>query len=205
VSIKTILDRVCYEAGLPSQNGYAANTGRTAKELIVHAHEAGEEIMQRAEWSKLWQETSINAGTSIILPDDFHRLVRGGAVIREGDNYQSAPYAAVKSADIWNALKAGGATEDLFFARNGALELLAAPLLGESITAHYICKNWLDGPAGRAFQIASDDDAPLFSDILMAKGVLWRFKRAKGLKADDIMGEFEAEFKRELAADRGYM
>lgn len=51
--------------------------------------------------------------------------------------------------------------------------------------------------------LTADDDRTLFPERLLAKGILWRWKRQKGLPFDDSLAEFEADLLQEINADRG--
>lgn len=51
--------------------------------------------------------------------------------------------------------------------------------------------------------MTADDDTTLFPERLLVKGVIWRWKRQKGLPYEDNLAEFEADLVQEINADRG--
>lgn len=196
--IGEILTRVCELGNLVTPASFTGSTDSTAKMLLAHAVETGEEITRRAEWSKLFRSQAIAASaSSIALPDDFHRMIKGGSIVLGGTSY--GPVLPVKSMDQWQFLSVVPSTQRFFFISNGSV--LFSPAIGaDGATMHYVSRYWItDGTD----EITSDENEPVFSGELMALGVLWRYKRAKGAQFADTASEFEAELARELAADRG--
>lgn len=84
------------------------------------------------------------------------------------------------------------------------LLLLSPASAGPGTIIDYVSKNWVLGdPFEQRDTLKADDDRPLFAERLLAKGILWRWKRQKGLAYDDSLAEFEADLIQEINADRG--
>jgi hypothetical protein len=78
----------------------------------------------------------------------------------------------------------------------------AASAVGATID--YLSKNWVLGdPYEERDVFRADDDTTLFPERLLAKGLIWRWKRQKGLPFEDNLAEFEADLLQEINADRG--
>ena len=200
MTLLSTMNRVAAQASLPTLTIVKTNTARTATELLQLAYEAGEEIARRAEWSNLYKEATIASGsTSYALPDDFHRLIQGGAIVLNDAN--KTPLIPVKSADIWSAMVANATTQPYFFIKSGYVEFASA--LTSSATIRYISSKWILSGTSSLNAYSTDGDTARFSESLLALGILWRYKRVKGLRYDDLQSEFEAELAREIAADRG--
>lgn len=198
MSLLSIVNRVAYQASLPTFRRVKSNTDRTAQELLTMAHEAGEEITRRAEWSMLYDSDTVLSGeTSKVLPDNFHRLVEGGAVLLA----DGSPVMPVKAADQWRILSAVPSANPHFFLTGGTIAF--SPALSSVATVHYVSKNWIQSNTSFVDEFVTDDDTTVFTEPLLALGILWRYRRAKGLPYEDILAEFEAELDREIKADRG--
>lgn len=204
MSLLTAINRTCAQAGLPTFDafysvvGSAASQGRTATELLALAHEAGEEITRRAEWSQLYNSTTSAIGVSTVaLPSDFHRLIQGNAIYTRN----GSPVMPVRSFDAWTVISGTPSSQMHYFIQNGLINF--APALRNPVTIRYISKNWILNGSTPTDAFSDDDDTTRFTDTLLSLGVLWRYKRAKGLAYADSQAEFEAELSREIMADRG--
>ena len=198
MNFKAIFDRVVLQAGLPVLGTYAGNTNRTALELVLHCTEAAEELIRRAEWSMLYSEQAVASGeSSLTLPVDFHRLVSGRAIHLSATPF--TPILPVPAADAWQLIKAMPSSQPYFFIKSGAIEF--SPALTADAVVRYISAWWIDTKSSD--EIPDDTQEPDFSGSLLSLGTLWRYKRAKGIAHEDTLAEFEAEFAREIAADRG--
>lgn len=71
-------------------------------------------------------------------------------------------------------------------------------MAGEA-TVHYVSRNW----AGTKDQADQNGDTFVFPDRLMETGIVYRWRRQKGLPYDDQIAEHEAEIESALRADRG--
>ena len=197
MTLSDILDRVCLQAGIGIPSAYASSSDRTAKELVLHAQEAGEEITRRAEWSKMYREEDIAAdATSHPVPADFHRLIMGGAITLKTSYL---PILPVRGADQWAFVQEIPSLQRFFFIKSGAF-LFSPAVSAAGATLRYVSKNWIvDGSDA----LIADTNEPVFSGSLLALGTLWRYKRSKGLPYEDSHAEFEAELAREIVSDRG--
>ena len=202
MSLLTLMRRVSLQSSLPVFDTIVSNTDRTVIELLNAAHEAGEEITRRAEWSMLYAEDTVPAlATSRTLPTGFHRLIQGGAI-----SYAASPFTPilpVKAADVWLAISNAPSAQPYYFIKSGAIRFSPAIPTGGALV-RYVTGNWISSNGSPVSTFATDADTPYFTEPLLALGTLWRYKRMKGLQFDDIEAEFEAELAREIAADRGF-
>lgn len=174
----------------------------TILEVLALANQTGEELMRRGEWSRLYQEQAVGATQSAIaLPADFHRLIQGGAVMEGGAS--TSFIRGATSSDQWRLLKKSTSTQPYFFINGGSIEFYPDTTANGANVA-YVSKYWVKPVTGpNKIEFTSDDDIALFSEELMVKGVVWRWRRNKGLDYQDQLAEFEADFVTELKADRG--
>lgn len=198
MSLLDIANRVAYQASLATFRRVHSNNDRTAQEILAMAQEAGEEIARRAEWSKMYKEDAVSSGeTYKAIPSDFHRLIQGGAITLA----TGRPVMPVKGADQWRFLSAVPSTSPHYFIK--ASQFLFSPALSSAATIAYVSKNWVLSNTSELDAFATDDDTVQFPEPLLALGILWRYRRSKGLQYEDIEAEFEAELAREIRADRG--
>lgn len=202
MSILDVVNRVAVQAGIPEFYVFMTNTGRTAREILTHAHEAGEEITRRAEWKDLYTNTTVVASaSSLTLPSDFQRLVDGAPIIRTATPF--TPFTPVQSRGQWATVSNVSSSSVQFYFVDGSVIRFAPAIPTGGATVFYIKKNWIttSGTATDAF--ANDADTIAFPEPLLALGILWRYRRAKGLTYADAQAEFEAEFAREIKFNRG--
>jgi hypothetical protein len=181
-----------------------SNTDQTAIDLLLHCHEAGDEIRGRAEWSKLYRELIVAAAaTSVTLPSDFHRLIQGGPITRNSADY--IPILPVRSADAWRFLEGQASAQPYYFIGNGQIKF--SPALNSSgAMVRYISKNWIHAAnvsTSTQTTFNLDSDVADLPETLLIIGTAWRFKRAKGRPYQDLLDEFETVFAREIRFDRG--
>lgn len=201
MTVLTLLNRVALQAGVPEFNSVISTTSRTAKEMLVHLHEAGEEVTRRAEWQALYKSMSLAAGlTTVAFPSDAHRLVSGAAIVCAATPF--IPFTPVRSIDQFSIVSAQPSSSPFYFVSGGQIAFAPAVPAGGAVL-RYISQNWITSGISDTATISLDGDVPKLSEPLLALGVLWRYKRAKGLGYDDVLSEFEAELAREILADRG--
>ena len=152
-------------------------------------NESGKEIATRKDWPELRKSYTLtgNGTPAINLPSDYSRMVKGWSVTVSGN-----PVRGSLSDEEFNRLVPIEGVPRYYRSSGSTIELW--PYLGTGITASIIYQtvNWLDGDR---FEIIADDARPLFSDELLRKGAMWRWRRAKGQDFTDWLAEFEGDFK----------
>ena len=201
LTIRNIVNRyVCPLASLPVFDSLMSNNEQTAIDIKAAARTAGEEIARRAEWQAMYKSTTAVLGdASKTLPDDYHRLIRGNAVQFSASPWTPVPY--IRAADIWSHARVNPSSQPYFSVKNNLLIFI--PALTADVVIRYISKNWAINGSTEIDELTSDDDVPLFSSQLLGLGILWRYRRAKGLAYQDLVDEFEARLDVEVKADRG--
>uniref|UniRef100_UPI0005B4F2DA phage adaptor protein n=1 Tax=Rhizobium fredii TaxID=380 RepID=UPI0005B4F2DA len=162
------------------------------------AQEAGDEIARRADWQKTLKSLTVTASPEN-FPSNFQRLTPGGAV-RKSDGTFIRP---VTNSGQWAVIVGVPSTTPYFFMKGGQF-LFSPTSAAVSAVIDYVSKNWvLNDPAGEQAIFSADDDTTLFPERLLVKGIVWRWKRQKGLAFEDNLAEFEADLAQEINADRG--
>lgn len=200
MTILEIAKAAAKNVGVAPFDAVVANTDQDALEIVQFSTDACREIARRVDWGQMQQSTTLTGdGTAKVhsLPSDFARLQQGTSVI-----YSSAPLRGGLSADEWNALPATAGTPRFFRLRGTEMEFW--PYLADAATAtvHYQSKNWNATANSAAW--ASDSDVPVIPDELVLLGVIWRWRRHKGMDYQDHQAEYEVALN-DLASfdDRG--
>jgi hypothetical protein len=157
--------------------------------LLRCLNEAGKEIATRNDWPELRKSYNLTGygGPVFSLPSDYSRMVKGWALTVAGNSVRGS-----LSDEEFNRLVPIAGDARFYRASSTTIELWPYPNVGVTIPMLYQTVNWLDGDRS---EIIADDARPLFSDELLRKGALWRWRRAKGQDFTDWLAEFEADFK----------
>ncbi|MCA1440317.1 hypothetical protein I6F07_08850 [Ensifer sp. IC4062] len=169
-----------------------------AQTMVALAEEAGAEIARRADWKRMLKTHTVSASPELV-PADYQRLAPGGSV-RAADGRFFRP---VTNGGQW-AVIAGVASGEPYCHLSGKTMLFSPAASAAGATIDYVSKNWVLGdPYEERDTFRADDDTTLFPERLLKKGLIWRWKRQKGLSFEDNLAEFEADLLQEINADRG--
>jgi len=207
-----ILD-ICQNAaracGFGSPAQIVGSTDKTAMQLLSLANREGEFLSTQKDWSELKSEHTFQLATAdqeYTLPDDFRWIIPGTTYDRDNDRIVLNPV----SSQEWQYLKAwtsiGGLTRRARIRAN-QLEFeqtITASDNGKTIAFEYLSSYWAQtssGTAKRRFTL--DTDIFRLDDELMTLGIIWRFRRAKGLGFEDERAEYLSQLNIHKSADGG--
>lgn len=209
MSLLTMIARVCNAPGVglpvPAQVVGSADAG--VLELLELANQEGEELARRADWPVLIAEqvftTIASAAQAGAIPADFQRFVNGTWFNRTTSRKLVGPL----TPEQWQRLQANGANgvATQAFRRRG-LSLLIAPTppAGQSIAFEYLSKNWCQSSGGTGQSAwAADSDSGVLEERLMALGIIWRWRKAKGFSFSDALDTYNGEVEKEAARAPG--
>jgi hypothetical protein len=198
MTLLTVINEVCDVVSLDRFDSVYGTNDPNAQTMVALAEEAGGEIARRADWRRMLKTLPVSASPEL-LPSDYQRLAPGGAV-RMADG---RCFRLVTNDAQWAVIAAVAPSEPYCHLRGKEMRLSpAASAVGATID--YLSKNWVLGdPYEERDVFRADDDTTLFPERLLAKGLIWRWKRQKGLPFEDNLAEFEADLLQEINADRG--
>ncbi|OHV77973.1 hypothetical protein [Ensifer sp. LCM 4579] len=198
MTLLTVVNAACDIVSLDRFDSVYGTNDPNAQTMVALAQEAGGEIARRADWRRLVKSLAVSASPEL-LPSDYQRLAPGGAV-RSADG---GCIRLVTNDAQWAVVAAVG-SEALYCHLRGKEMLFSPAAAAAGATIDYLSKNWVLGdPYEERDLFRADDDTMLFPERLLAKGLIWRWKRQKGLPFEDHLAEFEAELLQEINADRG--
>lgn len=198
MTLLTVINGVCDIVSLDRFDSVYGTNDPNAQTMVALAQEAGGEIARRADWRRLLKSLAVSASPEL-LPSDYQRLAPGGAV-RGADG--GCVRLVINDAQ-WAVVAAVGSQAPYCHLRGK--EMLFSPAASAAgATIDYLSRNWVLGdPYEERDVFRADDDTTLFPERLLAKGLIWRWKRQKGLPFEDNLAEFEADLLQEINADRG--
>ncbi|MDX3929099.1 MAG: hypothetical protein QHC90_25275 [Shinella sp.] len=199
MNLLEIVNEVCDVVSLDRFDSVYSTNDPNAQTMVALATEAGAEIARRGDWQRMLKEHTVEVGTPDDLPEDFQRLQPGGAV-RSADGMFFRP---VLNGSQWAVISQVPSAQPYFYIIGNQIRLSPAASAPGAVV-DYVSKNWILGdPAAERDQFEADNDTTLFPERLLVKGIIWRWRRQKGMAYDDNLAEFEADLAQEINADRG--
>lgn len=210
MSLLTICQDAATACGFPSPASIVGSGDKTAKQLLSLVIREGNFLSTKKDWSRLVSEhtfTLVTADQDYALPADFRWIIPNTTYNRDDNRIVLNPI----SSQEWQFLKAwtsiAGLTRRARI-RNNLLEFeetIAAADNGKTIAFEYLSSYWADTAAGGAkkSKFTLDTDVALIDEELITLGLIWRFRRAKGLEFESEQAEYMAQVNLIKAADGG--
>lgn len=198
MTAQTIMSDALPELGIDQASPSVTSTDFADKQILNFMNKAGQEIAKRAEWASLFKDLTVSGSISAVdLPTDFQRMAESGAVRLNDGTF--TPIRAVTSPEQWEMLTATPSAQYFYHITEGEIQFSPALPAGGALV-RYISKNWVSGDKSA---ITADADTTLIPERLIVMGLIWRFKRQKGLPYEDYFAEFEAELETSIRDNRG--
>lgn len=210
-TVAEVMDEAARECSVSRPTSWLTAATDTYLEMKDFLNETVSELLERIDWpDPICQNQTITGDgtTDYTLASDFKRLTRDDFAVYEstGTRRRCVP---VHSNGAWTYLvehnAAGG---DRFFRISGdeetgyEIEFFSYPESGNVITVSYISKNWLKNSGTPASTWSDATDTLLLPRRLVKMGVVWRFRRRKGLPYADRLAEYEAVLARQANDSR---
>jgi hypothetical protein len=209
MSLLSICQNAATACGFPSPSSIINSTDKTAIQLLSLANREGAFLSTEKDWSELVSEHTFTLATAdqdYALPADFRWIIPMTTYDRDDNRIVLNP---ITSQD-WQFLKAwtsiSGITRRARI-RAGQLEFeqtISATDNGKTIAFEYLSSYWAETSGGTAKSgFTIDTDVSRIDEEIMTLGLIWRFRRAKGLDFMDERAEYQARLSRIKAADGG--
>ena len=181
----------------------------TVQQLLALANREGKELAGRegihGGWPALRKEytsTFVSGQADYAFPSDLQYFINTTA----WDRAQKWPMRGPVSPQEWQVLKSGtiGSIGPRRRFRVMAGELYFDPTpsaddAGDTFVLEYYSNAWCQSNAGTAqSEWGADNDVPLLPDDCFILGLIWRFRRAKGLDYAEEYKAYEEEVTTEL-------
>ena len=209
MSLLTLCQDAATACGFPSPSSVVGSTDKTAIQLLSLANREGEFLSTQRNWSELVSEHTFTLATSdqdYALPADFRWIIPQTTFDRDDSRIVLNPI----TGQDWQFLKAWTSINGLTRRariRAGQLEFeqaITSTDNGKTIAFEYLSKYWAETSGGSAKgSFTLDTDLPRLDGEMMILGLIWRFRRAKGLDFVDERNEYIAQLNRIKSADGG--
>ena len=199
-TVASVMDKVAREVKVAVPNGWVAATTLTYMELKDLLQETVDELLERVDWPDPIAKDTTVTGTGVetySLPSDFKRMTRDDLAVYESTSTRRA-CIAVTTRGQWTHLQdIGSAAGNRYYRLSGdeesgyEISFFRDLETDAEVTASYVSKNWLVISSTEG-SVWSDEGATLLLPRrLIELGVVWRFRRRKGLAYLDRYNEYE--------------
>lgn len=199
MSLLTLIQGVADECNVARPVAVVAGTDPTTRRFLTMAQREGKSLA-RLDWPVLRKEKTFTTTAAEIqassVPTDWARFVDGTFWNRSDTRQLAGPL----SPQEWQAAKTLTApVTDSFTYRGTDILVSPTPTAGRTMAYEYFSKNWCQSsvPTAQAAW-AADTDTGILDEDLMARGIVWRFKKASRMEwvADfnDYMKEIRTAF-----------
>lgn len=206
MSLLTLVRDASARLGLTRPTTAYASADQNTIQLVALAQEEGKALSRRFNWQVLTKEktfTSVAAETQTgAVPDDFDRFVNDTFFNRSEKRKVDGPLTPQQ----WQFHKSVVATTiiDAYRQRGDDILITPIPAAGQTMAYEYVSKNWCESSGGTEQAAwAADTDTGILSEELMTLGVMWRWKKAKGLEYAEDFRTYEMEVANAMTKDGG--
>ena len=211
MSLQSIIDDTCDQVGIPRIPSAMSSSDQAIRRMVRLSNAEGRALASRYPWQALstvlTTETTADEATLIALADidDFGWITNDTA----WNNSQLEQLAGPVGPQDWRLLQSSSVTGPYYDFRivGGSVELVPAPVGGETITFEYQSKWWIanaSSPTTKARDAwANDDDVSVLDEELLTLGLVWRFLRATGMDYSEEFREYEGRLAKAAARDGG--
>lgn len=209
MSLLTMTQQVCRRIGIPVPSSVSSSSDPQIIQLMALANEEGQDLSARYPWQALQNESTF---TTVATESQGAITTLAGAGFRYilndimWNRDERRPVYGPLTPQDWQNLKARSITGPWgqFRIRGGLVLFMPAPTAGETIAFEWISKYWVSLAAtGTASMWAADADTGLIDEEIMAQGVIWRWKAAKGLEYAEDYNKYERLIADQTARDGG--
>ena len=205
MTLLTIVQDAAEEIGFTKPTTVVGNTDQVATQMFRLLNREGE-ILSRHPWEELVLEHTFTlatgdqdyappAGFRYMIPDsiwnrDSKRPVRNPLTSQEWQFYKG--WSTVTGLTLRARIRSGELEFD---------QTIAAADNGKTIAYEYVSSYWTN--AGAQGKFVADADTTVLDEELLTQGLVWRFRKAKGLEWQTDYAEYVNEVKRAKSRDGG--
>lgn len=185
-TILALVKTFCEVQGLPAPSALVGSNEKSVKQyrgiLTDLLLELSEHRFQTQRLTKTWTATGVASQVSLetVFGTDYHGLVPQSMWNITRNNPISGPL----SDQTWQAFQSlpNSGPEYSYWISQGVLYLTPVPPAGETLSAAYITDKLVVDVLGTTpkTNFTADDDSCLLPDILILRGLRYKWKEAKG-------------------------
>lgn len=196
MSLLTIIQGITAELNISSPSAVVGNTNKQIIQLLRLANKEGKYLANRYRWQRLKSESTFTSvatesqGAMTTIAGTSFGWIANDTVWNRTTNRRLFPVDDVQ----WQQMKSSGITgPDYYFRiRGGNFIVLPTMTAGDTVAFEWISKNWCISSGGTEQSAwAADTDTGLLDEDIMSAGILWRWKKAKGLDYAEDFATYE--------------
>lgn len=207
MSLLTIIQGVCAELNLVQPTVVVTSSDSQVQQLWALANRAGRTLARSYPWQGLRAEftfvTLNQQQQTNMVPADWDRWVPNTFFDRSTRREIVGPITSRQ----WQWLQAQPVSSKVYLAfieRQNQVLMSPNPPAGHTVAGEYLSKNWAKSAAGAGqASFLADTDLTYLDEDLIALGLIWRWKSAKGLDYAEAMEDYEREVEQAQARDGG--
>ena len=187
MSLLTICNKLAENVGMDTTEQVLSSPRREWKEAASFSNEVGAELARRVDCGALSMTLNLVAVSNkavFELGEDFSRIASGIGVTHHGNIVRPLTWAE------WASLSIAVGDPRYFMLKGRDLYLWPSLAIGDAVSIRYQSRNWCSN--GKA-EWTADSNTALIDEGLMAKGLIVRWRRQKGMPFEDFEAEYEAE------------
>lgn len=202
-----IVQRASKRLLLPVPSTVVGNSDTGIQQMLELIQEESDDSLSDHDWTALTTSLTITSTgvnyTTITLPSDYDRMLKDNSIIRSLNRVE---LIGPVSSDEWVKITLYNSSliTGAWRFRNGKLEVYGLAT-GDTAQTEYQSSNWIyaaDGTTAKA-NWTVDTDTPRIDDTILRLGLVWRWKKAKGLDFNADLDNYITQKEQIISYDRG--
>lgn len=208
-----IVRTACQRIGIAAPTSVVGSNDLQVIQLLALLNKEGKELSTGASigLSYDWQALQVEASFTSVAAESqgrMHEIAPGLKYIIGGtiwDRSRRLPAYGSMNPQEWQQIKSWNVASPYpkYRVRGNELLLMPIPAAGDAYYFEYQTKNWCIDENGVNLRaaFAADTDTPLLDDDLLADGLVWRFKQAKGLDYAEDFATYQRDVQNAVVRD----
>lgn len=203
-----LIQNVSDEIGVTRPAAVVSSSDQTVRTMLALANREGKILAKRWQWQAMiktatWTTVAAQSqGTLETIAPGFDYLINNTEWLRG----QRRPMGGPLGAEDWEQLLGNSALGPYpsFRVLGNLFQMLPIPTAGVAAAFEYMSRFWCQSSGGTGQSTwAADTDTGIISEDIMAMGVKWRFKQAKGLPYDEDFRDYEEQIANAISREGG--
>ena len=203
----TIVQNACTELGIASPTSCFASTDRVIVQMRNLMNREGELLRDSYPWTRLVTEKTFSTAAQAIqtsaVPADFGWFLNDSMWNRTTGRQIAGPISPSdwQREQVYPSI---AAPEASFMFRGGDILITPSPTASQTVAYEYVSKNWAEASGGTDLsRMTADTDVAFLSESLITLGIIWRWRKSKGLDYAEDFRTYEIEKAKAIARDGG--
>ena len=207
MSVLSLIQSACNNLGILTPSLVAGSSDPQVIQLLSLANTEGKLLAKRYDWQALRQEAvfttvaaELQGALSTIAPGS-RNIVNSTMWNRSLNRPVFGPLSA-QDWQVWKSASLSGPYSE-YRIMSGRVFFFPAPVAGQSIAFEAVTRNWCTDSTGLTGREAwlLDDDIGRLDEDLMLLGLIWRWRKSKGLDYSEDFTIYERQVATDFSRD----